>query len=209
MLHRLLGLALFAVASPVLAQAGFQPGTDYQLIEPAQPTGTGDRIEVIEVFGYSCPACARFQPLVDAWKADLPQDVAFSYEPAGWGGVWEMFARAFYAAQSLGVLDESHSKIFEAVHLERKPIKSAEDVAALYTEFGVSQEDFLATMNSFAVNTKLARAKQQLPRYGVEGTPTMVVDGKYRVTLDQAGFEKMLQVVDHLIAKQRLAKQAG
>jgi len=206
----LFGLLLGLASTTALAQAPAVEGTDYNVIDPPQPTASSERIEVIEAFGYSCPACARLQPLIDAWKPKLPADVEFSYMPASWGGVWEQFGRAFYAAQSLGVLDKSHSEIFKRVHIDKKPVAGPEDIAALYEEFGVSKEDFLATMNSFAVNTRIGRAKQQMPRYGVEGTPTLIINGKYRVNLtQQGGFERMIEVADQLIARERQAMATG
>ncbi len=212
MLFRLLGfVALLGAATTCAAQAPaapFRAGVDYFVIEPAQPTNSGERIEVLEAFGYSCGGCASFQPSVDAWKARLAPDVAFSYVPAAWGGVWEQFARAFYAAESLGVLEKSHSEIFRKIHVERKPVRSAEDIAGLYSDYGVSQDDFLATMNSFAVNARIARVKQQLPRYGIESTPTLIVNGKYRVSLakDGGSWDRMLATVDHLVAQERAAR---
>lgn len=209
MLTRLLGLLMLCLPAFAFAQpAPFVEGRDYFLIEPVQASPS-DKIEVIEAFGYSCGGCASFQPHVTAWKAKLPADVAFSYLPVAWGGVWEIYARAYYASESLGLLERTHDALFKAIHVERRQIRGAEDVAAFYAEHGVSKEDFLATMNSFAVNAKIARSKQQMPRYGVESTPTMLVAGKYRVrgfTGEEGGFERMLAVVNFLIEQERRAR---
>jgi protein dithiol oxidoreductase (disulfide-forming) len=206
MLYRLLGLLMLSLSTAGIAQTGpFVAGRDYYPIDPAQPTSS-ERIEVIEAFGYSCGGCAGFQPHVNAWKARLPADVAFSYMPVAWGGVWEIYARAYYAAESLGLLERTHDALFKAIHVERRTFRGAEDIAAFHAEHGVTKEDFLATMNSFAVNAKIARSKQQLPRYGVESTPTMVVAGKYRVrgfSSEEGGFERVLAVANFLIEQER------
>jgi protein dithiol oxidoreductase (disulfide-forming) len=219
MLHRLLGFMLFgliaacsaetpAPAAPAPAAPTFVAGHDYFLIEPAQPARTaGDRIEVVEVFGYSCIHCANLQPEVDSWKAALPEDVHFEYVPAVFGGVWEAFARAYYTAETMGLLERTHSALFRAIHEERRPFRNLEDIAGFYAGYGVSQEQFLATMASFPVDAKVARARELVPAWGVEATPTMVVAGKYRVPVaHQGGFSRMLRVVDHLVQAERMAR---
>jgi protein dithiol oxidoreductase (disulfide-forming) len=209
--YRLLGLLLLCTATIGHAHAQalnpFVAGRDYQLIEPAQPTTSGDRIEVIEAFAYTCPACASLQPRVNAWKARLPADVQFSYMPVAWGGAAEQFARGFYAAESLGVPDTAHDAMFNALHVQRRQFRGEDDIAAFYAEHSdVSKEDFLATMKSFAINTRINRNKQLLQRYGIDATPIMVVNGKYRVKPGEGGHDRMMQIVDHLIEVERRAK---
>jgi thiol:disulfide interchange protein DsbA len=214
MLNRLLGLVLLGTTvacgaqAPAPAAEPFQAGVDYYLIEPAQPTSTGDKIEVIEVFGYSCGGCAAFQPLVSNWKKTLPADASFSYMPAMFGGIWENFARAYYTAETMGILDKTHEDMFKVVHVERA-IRGAEDIPNFYGRHGVNAEEFAATMNSFAVNAKIGRSQQQVPRYGVSSTPTMIVAGKYRIEVGSSNsHERILEIVDFLIAKERAAKAA-
>jgi thiol:disulfide interchange protein DsbA len=212
MIQKLLVLFAFTglCAAPVFAQAptsdAFQAGVDYHVIDIAQSTASEDKIEVVEIFGYSCGACAVFQPLVNNWSGKLPADVSFGYIPAQFGGIWDDLARAYYTAESLNVLDKTHDALFNAVHVERK-VLSASDIPGFYETHGVSAEAFEASMNSFAVKTKLARSKQQVPRYGVSVTPTLIVAGKYRV---EAGngvpHQRMLEVVDFLINKERAAR---
>ena len=216
MLHRFFAAVLgFALVSACHAQTpaapaadAFQEGRDYVRIDPPQPTSTGDAVEVLEVFGYSCIHCANFDPVLAAWAKRQPETVKLIHVPAVFGGVWEAFARAYYTAETMGLLDKTHDAMFKAVHVEKRPFRSIEDIAAFYADYGVSQEDFLATMQSFAVNAKIARAQQQVPRYGVEGTPTMIVNGKYRVMSPrEGGFPRLLDVVDFLV-KQELAAKA-
>lgn len=211
MLNRLLATALLGIAAAACsAQAPsaepFQAGRDYHLIEPAQPTASGERIEVIEVFGYSCNACAAFQPLVNEWKKTFEPDVAFSYTPAMFGGIWENFARAYYTAETMGLLDRTHDDLFKAVHVEHR-IRNAADIPAFYAGYGVSTQEFAATMSSFAVNAKVGRSQQQVPRYGVSSTPTLVVAGKYRIEVGQNNSHaRMIEIANFLIAKERAAK---
>ncbi len=201
---------LFAAAFSAAAQA--EPaapveGQDYVLLE--KPTATSaDQIEVAEVFGYSCSHCAHFQPLVSEWKKTLPADVKFEYVPAAFGGIWEVYGRVFYTAQTMGVLDKTHDALFEALHTERRPINKIEDLADFYAEYGVDKEQFLSTLDSFPVNAKIADARERGTEWGIEGTPTIVVAGKYRVMAPrEGGFKRMLEITDGLIAKERVARR--
>ena len=217
-MSRLLGILLFgliaacsaetpAPVAPAGTASDFVAGEDWFPIEPPAPALAGDRIEVIEVFGYSCIHCANLQPEVDEWKGRLPADVQFEYMPAVFGGVWEAYARAYYTAETMGLLERTHDALFRAIHEERRPFRNLEDIAGFYADYGVSREQFLATMSSFPVEAKLARAREMVPAWGVEATPTMVVAGKYRVPVaHQGGFGRMLRVVDHLVRVERAAR---
>ena len=199
-----------ATAAPAAGGELYQAGRDYFPIEPAQPTSSGDKIEVLEIFGYSCIHCANLAPQLTTWKKTLGDDVHFDYMPAVFGGVWTVFGRAFYAAQTMGVLEKTHDPLFVALHTEKRQIGSLDDLGAWYAEHGVDKAQFLATMESFAVNGKIAHAQEAVPLYGVEGTPSMIVNGKYRVVSPrEGGFTKMLEITDWLIARERAARKAG
>ncbi|AWH26575.1 thiol:disulfide interchange protein DsbA/DsbL [Stenotrophomonas sp. YAU14D1_LEIMI4_1] len=187
-------------------------GADYQLIPNGQPfQPAAGKVEVVEIFGYVCPACAAFQPLVGPWKAGLPSDVNFVYVPAMFGGTWDNYARAFYAAQTLGVQEKSHEALYQAIHVQKtlkgeRGADSVDDIAKFYGAYGVDPKQFAATMGSFAVNAKTNSAKQFAQRSQISGTPSIIVNGKYLVK--GKGFPDMLRIADHLIARERAAAQA-
>jgi thiol:disulfide interchange protein DsbA len=200
-----LGGSLASVSAP--AQNGLQAGRDYERIEPAAATAVASgMIEVVEVFGYSCGACAALQPHIDAWKPSLPADVAFRYQPAAFGGVWDLYARAYFAAEALGVLDAAHAPVLTAVHTERRPVNSVEDIAGLFAEHGADAQEFLAAMNAMSTQAKLARAKQTVQSYGSTGTPELIINGRYRIGARQAGSHaRMLEIANQLIEHERAA----
>lgn len=187
------------------------PGTDFveiaggQTYEPAN-----GKIEVVEIFGYTCPHCAHFEPLVEAWKAKQPADVKFVALAAPFGGYWVPYAKAFYTAQSMGVLDKTHQAMFNAIHVDRtmpvQPLPTNDQIAAFYGQHGVDAKQFASTMSSFAIDAKMKRATQFIARSGVDSTPSIVVAGKYKV--NGKSFEDMLRITDHLVAAER-AKAAG
>jgi protein dithiol oxidoreductase (disulfide-forming) len=214
MLYRLLAMAAFGLAALApQAQAqepaadGLVEGRDYTLVQPAQPTASGDKIEVLEIFGYWCIHCANLDPILERWKKTLPADVQFSYVPAVFqGGVDEYFARAFYAAETMGVLEKTHSPMFIAAAVERK-MSSPDAILDFYADKGLDRAQFEGMLTSFTVNAKVNRVKQTLPRYAVDGTPAIIVNGKYRVmALQGMSMDRMLEVTDKLIARERAAK---
>lgn len=185
------------------------PGKDYVEIPNGQPYAPlNGQIEVVEVFGYVCPACARFAPEVASWKKRQPADVRVSYVPVVFGDVWSPYGKAFYAAQAKGLVDKTHDAMFAAIHLQRtlpgegKPPADLAQIAQWYAGYGADAKELVALMNSFSTNAQIGRGMQFAKNSGVEGTPTIVVNGKYRVTGGQT-YADVLRITDHLVAMER------
>jgi thiol:disulfide interchange protein DsbA len=217
----LLGLAFATFAQA--ADETFEAGKNWFPVEPAQPTANAGKIEVLEVFSYACPACNMFQPTMQKVKAALPANAEMVYLPASFrpDEDWPLFQRAFYTAQALGILDKSHDATFDAVwkddgtlrisdaatHRPLKPMPAIENIATFYAQFGVKAEDVVGVANSFAVNTRMKRADAMLKAYGVDSTPTLIVNGKYRVTAQSAGgVDKIVPLINFLVAKESAGK---
>ncbi|HEY0178103.1 MAG TPA: thiol:disulfide interchange protein DsbA/DsbL [Dokdonella sp.] len=201
LLAGLLLLSNALAATPAAsAEPKWQAGKNYFAITPPQPTASGDKIEVLEVFSYACPHCAHFQPYAEQIKAGLPDYAAFDYMPAVFNPQWEPYARAYYTAQSLGVLAQTHQALFDALHRDHLPLRTIDDLATFYAEHGVDRAKFLAASSSFEVESKLARARELVKNFGVDGTPSIVVDGKYRVTAQSAGgYPELIELVGWLV----------
>lgn len=179
----------------------------YQDITPPVPTTSGGKIEVVEMFWYGCPHCYAFEPSLNRWKAHLPKDVEFKRVPAVFNPRWEFSARIYYTAEVLGVLDKLHEEIFDAMHKTHIPLNNEVEVEAFFAQHGVDKKLFEETFNSFAVNSKVNWARHLTNAYGIDGVPTMIVNGKYRTSASLAGgHEEVLKVVDGLIARERKAK---
>ncbi len=189
-------------------------GVDYTVIANGQPYAPlNGQVEVVEVFGYTCGGCAQFEPVVQAWKKRQPADVRFTPVPAAFGGYWVPYARAFLAAEILGLQERTHEDMFRAVHLERSlPVQGVtpEQFGAFYAKYGVEAKAFIDAYQSFGLEARLNRAKQFAMRSGVQSTPSLVVNGMYRVEVGQeGGYDKLLNTVDHLVAQQRGAGAAA
>lgn len=200
------GLGL-VVGSHARAQDNWEAGKHYFPIEPPQATTTGDKIEVVEVFSYACPHCNEVAPMVADLKKRLPTNAEFVLIPAQFGfSAYQTFAKGFYTAQALGLLDKTHADLFRTIYVDKKIDIRAPTFASLaefYSKYGVTSADFIATSESFAIKARLKRNEELIKAYGVDGTPTFIVNGKYRVSGRSAGgYEKVEPLVHYLIEKE-------
>ena len=208
-----------AVQAAAAAAAQAPPpvaGTDYVEIPNGQPIATTDgRIEVVEFFGYVCPYCAAVQPTVRAMKAKLPPDVNVVYVPAAFGQVWDTYAKAYYTAEAMGLVEQSHDAMYRAIHIDKtlkgeRGIDSPEQIAAFYANYGADPKQFVSSMQSFAVAAKVNQGKQYMTQAFSNGdgpsTPTFLVDGKYRIKGKTP--EDVFRILNQLIVAER-AKRAG
>lgn len=199
--------AAVAADAPAKPAPNWVEGTNYFVINPPQETATGNKVEVAEVFSYACPHCAHFQPYADKLKQSLPPGAVFVLMPAIFNAQWEPFARAYYTAESLGVVDQTHQALFDALHRDHLPMHTLDELAEFYAQHGVDRAKFLAASSSFEVESKLSRAQKIIQADGVDGTPSIVVDGKYRATGQSAGsYDQLIDLVDWLVQKEIDAK---
>ena len=212
MIKRLLLSLSLLVVTPLIAVAeeaaqSYVEGTHYDLITPAVRTTDPDKIEVAEFFWYGCGHCYTFEPMIEQWKKSLPDDVDFHGSPAIWNAQMELHARAYYAAQVLGVLDTMHPVLFQAMNVDRKRLSSEAEIAALFSANGVSAEDFGKAFKSFGVTSQVRQANARARAAKITGTPALMVNGKYHVSTRKAGSQaNMLKVAEFLIEKERAAK---
>lgn len=183
-------------------------GIDYIEIPGGQPfAAADDRIEVAEVFSYTCPHCAHFESLLHDWRARQPADVKFVAVAGPFGANPQPFAQAFYAAETLGVRAKTHEALFNAIHVEGALDAMAatpQSIAAFYGKFGVDPAQFAQAMASAETNAQLQHAIAFIQKSGVDASPGVVVAGKYRVT--GKTMEDMLRITTHLVAKERAAR---
>lgn len=193
---------LGTVTSNSLA-APFNTGEHYAQITPPQPTTSQDKVEVVELFWYGCPHCYRLEPYVKRWLKKKPANVKFVRMPGVFRDSWEIHARAYYTAEILGAVDKVHHPMFEAIHEQKRQMNTEAAIMALFKQHGVAEKDFKRVFRSFAVETKLRRARDMGQRYGVRGVPALIVNGKYRTAAQEAGGNvQVFQVVDYLVKQE-------
>jgi thiol:disulfide interchange protein DsbA len=171
----LVAVALF-ISGTALAEA--QLGKDYSLLNPAQLTST-KKIEVLEFFFYGCSHCFHLHPLLSAWEKTMPKDVELIFVPTVFRDSWEPMANTFYALESMGQQKQLHDALYRAWNEENMTLTDEDKIADFVAKHGVDRAKFTAAYNSFAMQSKVTRAKQMIRSYAISGTPTLVVDGKY------------------------------
>jgi thiol:disulfide interchange protein DsbA len=185
-------------------------GTDYVEIPNGRPLDPveGSTVVVEEYFNYICPACNAFEPFFVAWQAKLPEGVKVVHVPASFRADFVQYAKAYYAAQSLGVAEKSHAAVYQAIHRARTlPAEGQrpddEKIARFYADYGVDPQQFLSVMRSFAVDVKVRRAGEHMTRTRIPSTPSVVVNGKYLVRGNS--YQDMLRIADYLIQRELTA----
>ncbi len=192
-----------------LAEEQFVEGTHYERLDVPVQTGLEDtrppQVEVVEVFSYMCIHCYSFDPVLERWESDgKPASASFSRLPAVFSSDWALMAQAFYTAEILGVSEQMHVPLFEAVHVKPVNLRDEAKMAELFVnEAGVTTEAFKKAFSSFFVRSRVMQAQAKSRAYGITGVPTLIVNGKYRVNGKMAGSsEGMLDVVNFLVQKE-------
>ena len=205
---------LFAFTGPSLAAetpkakaAGAE--LPYDVVNPAHPTNDPAKIEVLAFFWYGCPHCYHFEPYIKDWLKTKPENVVFIRQPAIFNPHWAAHAKAFFTAESLGVLDKVHEDFYDAIQNKKETLESEADLAKFFSAHGVKEEDFRKAYKSFAVDAKMRQAEALAPSYGIDGTPTLIVNGKYRIGAGKAkSFEMMIETLNALIKQESAAKHS-
>jgi protein dithiol oxidoreductase (disulfide-forming) len=196
-------LFLCPLADAAESKAADGAASGYELISPAQPVSDPSKVEVIEFFWYGCPHCYHFESELSSWLKKKPANVTFIRQPAVFNEHWAAHAKAFYTAEALGVLEKMHADFYDAVQNKKRALESEDDLADFFAEHGVDKNDFHKAYKSFSVDTRTRQAEALGPRYGITGTPSLVINGKYRVSGSTAkSFGNMLEITDALIKQE-------
>jgi len=201
-MKKLLIFLFLFVNSAFLYAADFTEGTHYKKLQQ-QPTDSGDKIEVLEFFWYGCSHCFSFEPFIKSWKKTKPANVEFVRVPAIFRPDWEVQARAYYALSNMGVIEDLHGKIFEAINKGKKQLNKIELMADFVEKNGVNRKEFIKEYNSFSVDGMVRKAKKKQKAYKIQGVPSVAVNGKYLTGGSMAGsYDNLIKVMNHLIEKE-------
>lgn len=139
---------------------------------------------VVEVFYYGCSHCYNLEPSLHDWLKTKPAAVAFERLPAVLNNPnWIFMAKVYYTAQELGIIEQSHLAFFHALHRDKQPLFNLEAIAKFHSQFGVTEKAFIDTFNGFMVDSQLRRASELTQAFGVDGVPSVIVNGSYLTDL--------------------------
>lgn len=208
------------LGAPLANAQQWVEGKDYFEIRPAQrpnvPAGT---VEVTEVFSYACIFCNRAVPIMDKLQKSLPSNARMTYLPASFNAAesWPMFQRVYYTAAALDLIPKMHDAVYSGVWTSKElavtdadgrklksPQPTLEDAARFFQKkAGIKPEQFLATAKSFSVDANCRKADQLVKAYRIEGTPTLIVNGRYRIgAAALAKEDDLIALVKWLVAKE-------
>ena len=197
-----LGLAVSALSTtPSLAQTVKpQQGIDYLILDkPVAVESAAGKVEVIEFFGYWCPHCNAFEPELEAWLKRLPANISFKRVPVAFNDAAVPLQKMYYALEALGRVNDMQRKVFTAIHAEKINLNTQEGIVAWAVKQGIDQKKFVDAYTSFAVNTKITKAKQLANAYKIDGVPSMGVAGRFYTDGTLAkGMTRALLVVEQL-----------
>jgi thiol:disulfide interchange protein DsbA len=206
-----LALSLLLVSQLGLAQSEpYQEGVHYYKIDQAPAQNDSGTVEVTELFSYACSHCNTFEPYMQSWMKSKPENVKLNRIAVAFGRrAWEMMARGYITAEMLGIVEESHIAMMDAIWKDNKQFRNLDELADFYSGFGVEKEAFIANFNSFAADSQLRKSQRDVQLFGITGTPSLVVARKYRISSnkDVRDFNAMLDVVDYLVEKETAASE--
>lgn len=210
MIKRSLQVLVFLVLAPLALSSYAQidryvAGTHYTELKNPVNTRDPSKVEVLEVFWYGCSHCFRFEPLITDYEANVPDYVDFGRFPAMWNALMKIHAQVYYTAEALDALPLLHEHIFNAINLEGNRLANERQIGELFAKYGISEDDFKSTFNSFSVRTKVNQAENRMQDYQIRSTPNMVVNGKYLISTGEnvRTQQEMLDVVKFLVEKER------
>ena len=184
-----------------LAQSRFEEGVNYTRLQSAVAVDSGPgQVEVLEFFAYTCIHCYRFEPDFERWAQQQASGVVVRRVPVAFNAAMEPLQRLYYALESMGLVDKLHAKVFAAIHNDKQRLLSPQSIVAWVVAQGVDQKAFEMAFNGFSASGKAKRASQLTAAYGVEGTPSLGVAGRFYIP---GQGPKSLDIADHLIVRSR------
>jgi len=184
----------------------FVAGRHYQVLDTPTITRDPSKVEVVEVFWFGCNHCYALESYIQEWKRNLPKDVDFWKSHATWNPTLKIHARLFYSAKALGLEDKVVPAAFTALWREGRGLTGNSELEYFFKGFGIEKGKYLSVSDSFGVNNAVIQANNRMKTWSITGVPTLIVNGKYKVTgTREIGTAKILDVVNFLIQKERRA----
>jgi len=187
-MKKIFATLLMMLSSLAFAEAP-QMGEQIDRVAREIPTDNKDKIEVMELFWYGCIHCYHMDPVLNKWVAKLPQDVYFKRVPAIPNKSWVPMAKAFYAMETLGVTEQLHTALFDAVHKQKtlRPTNEKAIMAWIAASAKLDHKKVEGAFKSFSMNTQLNKAVQTFKASGATGVPSLIIDGKYITSSTMSG----------------------
>jgi len=212
MLKRLLAVS-FLVLTACSIQAEdprYVEGKHYTVLsEPLRTSHRGEEIgEVMEFFSYGCIHCFNFEPAIERFIEEKPDNIRFTAVPVMFNNKQAPEVRAYYVIEVLKLGDEAHAAIFNEIHKKRKSLRTDAQFAKFFTRFGLTEDQYMKEAYSFAVAPKVKNSIYLTGNSGITGTPAVMANGKYLIDTGAVGGNEMaLYVAKSLIEQDAAAAE--
>lgn len=184
----------------------YKLGIDYELLKKPYETADNENVVIYEFFGYTCPHCFYFEPFVQEWYDTKPQYTKLHRVPLNFQATWAVFQLGYLTAESMGIADQTHQKLFDTIHKDHKRFNSIEELSQWYAaEAQIDQNTFLSTAKSFILDSKRREADKMGIQMQVTGTPTLVVNGKYKISTKIRNRDEIINILKYLVKKEAIA----
>ena len=182
----------------------FKAGVHYELLDNPTKVRDPSKIEVTEVFWFGCNHCYALEPYIARWKREMPLDVTFIKSPATWNDMLKTHARIYYTAKALGIEQQFVPAAFNTIQNEGRMLTGNTELEYYFRGFDVEKERYKAVSTSFGVRNAVDQADKKMKDWKVTGVPSLVVNGKYKVSASRSvRTDELFDVVDFLIEKER------
>lgn len=193
---------------PVSFQSGsddqYREGVHYELLDNPSPVRDPSKIEVTEVFWFGCNHCYALEPYIARWKADISSDVTFVKSPATWNEMLKTHARIYYTAKALGIEQQFVPAAFNTIQNEGRMLTGNTELEYYFRGFDIERDKYKSVSSSFGVRNAVDQADKRMKQWKVTGVPTLIVNGKYKVSASRAvRTDQLFDVVDFLVEKER------
>ena len=182
----------------------YKEGVHYELLNKPSSVRDSSKIEVVEVFWFGCNHCYALESYLTKWKQDLPKDIDFWKSHATWNEILKIHARMFYTARALGIDKQLVPAAFKTIQTEGRSLTGNTELEYYFKGFGIEREKYKSVASSFGVQSAVKQADQRMKQWNITGVPTLIVNGKYRVSASRdLGTHEILDAVNFLIEKER------
>lgn len=190
------------------AQEQLTEGKEYQRLKTPQAVESGAKIEVIEFYSYGCNHCRDLEEFLGPWTKKIPVDVAFKRVPVAFQAAWMNLGKIYYTLEALGREDLT-PKVFLAIHGGGAKLNEEKVFFEWAGNNGLEAKKVEEMWGSFAINSKMNRAKTLAANYSVDSVPMIFVDGKFKVQphLLKGSHKDVPAALDFLIAKARTERK--
>ncbi|MGS0676005.1 thiol:disulfide interchange protein DsbA/DsbL [Shewanella sp. 0m-4] len=204
----LLSMTLVACSEPssLDSDGHYVEGVHYRELATPIPASS-DNISVTEFFWYGCPHCELFEKPLHDWEESMADGVTLVQSPAVWNEAMKLHAKVFFIAEQMQNKQQVHAALFNQI-IGLREVKSLAEQQAKLADFlngyGLSEQEFIGKLYSADIVSKLKHAMQLMSSAEIQGTPTILVNGRYIILNESANSaEQVMDIASYLVGLEK------